>query len=131
MRGGPTKMVIFGHRQGGGGGGGPTPKKSQNYPFLGKIFEFQGGGVRTPGPPLWIRACTSGTGHRFGKPRHTNGVRRELPESEWFTGDTPNQWGCARREISPWLSQEMRTWTHSHQTFQQRRSENQGGHSSP
>ena len=21
---------------------------------------------------------------------------------------------CARREISPWLSQEMRTWTHSH-----------------
>ena len=28
--------------------------------------------------------------------------------------------GCARREISPWLSQEMRTWTHSHQTFQQR-----------
>ena len=28
---------------------------------------------------------------------------------------------CARREISPWLSQEMRTWTHSHQTFQQRK----------
>ena len=25
--------------------------------------------------------------------------------------------GCARREISPWLSQEMRTWTHSHQTL--------------
>ena len=22
--------------------------------------------------------------------------------------------GCARREISPWLSQEMRTWTHSY-----------------
>ena len=39
--------------------------------------------------------------------------------------------GGARREISPWLSQEMRTWTRSHQTFQHRRSENQGGHSSP
>ena len=35
--------------------GGPTPKKSLNYLFLGKIFRFQGG-VRTPGPPLWIRA---------------------------------------------------------------------------
>ena len=33
--------------------------------------------------------------------------------------------GCTKREISPWLSQEMRTWTHSHQTFQQKRSENQ------
>ena len=37
---------------------------------------------------------------------------------------------CARREISPWLSQEMRIWTHSHQTFPQRRSKNQAGHSS-
>ena len=38
-------------------------------------------------------------------------------ESEWFTGDTPN-WryftrGCARREISFWLSQEMRSFVHS------------------
>ena len=33
--------------------------------------------------------------------------------------------GCARREISPWLSQEMRT--HNLQTFHQRRSDNQGG----
>ena len=45
--------------------------------------------------------------------------------------DNTSPGGCGRREISPWLSQEMRTWTHSHQTFQQRRSENQGGHSSP
>ena len=29
MRGGPTKMVTFGHRR----GGGPTPKKSRNYVF--------------------------------------------------------------------------------------------------
>ena len=36
-------------------GGGPTPQKSRNNLFLGKIFKFQGG-VRTPGPPLWIRA---------------------------------------------------------------------------
>ena len=56
-------------------------------------------------------------------------------ESEWFTGDnisidniSPGV--CARLEISPWLSQEVRTWIHSHQTFQQRRSENQGGHAS-
>ena len=27
---------------------------------------------------------------------------------------------CARREIRHWLSQEMQTWTHSHQTFQHR-----------
>ena len=37
-------MVIFGHRR----GGGPTPKKSRNYLFLGKIFKFQGGS----GPPV-------------------------------------------------------------------------------
>ena len=30
MRGGPTKMVIFGHR---GGGGGSNPPKSRNYLF--------------------------------------------------------------------------------------------------
>ena len=43
--GGPTKMVIFGHRR----GGSYPPKKSRNYPLLGKIFKFQrGGGV----PPL-------------------------------------------------------------------------------
>ena len=40
MRGGPTKMVIFGNRR--GGWGGPTPQKSRNYLFLGKIFKFQG-----------------------------------------------------------------------------------------
>ena len=43
-------MVIYGHRQ-----GGPTPKKSRNYLFLGKIFKFQGRGggpdPRSP-PPL-------------------------------------------------------------------------------
>ena len=39
--------------------------------------------------------------------------------------------GCAMREISSWLSQDIRTWTHRHQTFQQRRSENQRGHPSP
>ena len=51
MRGGPTKMVIFGHKR--GGWGGPTLKTSRNYPFLGKMFKFQGGGgVRTPPPPL-------------------------------------------------------------------------------
>ena len=54
-RGGPTKMVIFSHR---GGEGGPTPNKSRNYLFSGKIFKFHGG-VQTPAPPppLWIRAC--------------------------------------------------------------------------
>ena len=26
--------------------------------------------------------------------------------------DNTSPWGCTRREISPWLSQEMRTWTH-------------------
>ena len=40
------------------GGGGSNPPKSRNYLFLGKIFKFQGGGgVRTPGPLLWIHAC--------------------------------------------------------------------------
>ena len=66
MRGGPTKMVIFGHRQGGGGGGVHPPKKSRNYLFLGKIFRFQGGGgVRTPGLPLWIRAWYVNACERF------------------------------------------------------------------
>ena len=45
MRGGPTKMVIFGHRR-----GGSNPPKIPKLPFLGKISKFQGGG-RTPGPP--------------------------------------------------------------------------------
>ena len=44
MRGGPTKMVIFGHRR----GGVQPPKKFRNYLFLGKIFKFQGGS----GPPV-------------------------------------------------------------------------------
>ena len=29
-------------------GGGPPPQKFRNYPFLGKIFKFQGGS----GPPV-------------------------------------------------------------------------------
>ena len=33
---------------GGWGGGGPTPQKSRNYLFLGKIFKFQ----RGSGPPV-------------------------------------------------------------------------------
>ena len=33
--------------------------------------------------------------------------------------------------ISPLNARVKRTWTHSHQTFQQRRQVNQGGHSSP
>ena len=38
-------------------GGGSNPQKIPKSPFLSKIFKFGGGGVRTPGPPLWIRAC--------------------------------------------------------------------------
>ena len=56
MRGGPTKMIIFGHRR----GGGPTLKKIPKLPFLGYNFQILGGGgggVRTPGPPFGIRAC--------------------------------------------------------------------------
>ena len=34
-------------------------------------------------------------------------------------------------EINPLNARVKRTWTHSHQTFQQRRQVNQGGHSSP
>ena len=34
-------------------------------------------------------------------------------------------------EISPLNARVKRTWTHSHQTFQQRRQVSQGGHSSP
>ena len=49
MRGGPTKMVIFGHRR---GGGGPTPQTIPKLPFLGKISKFQGGGSGPPVPPL-------------------------------------------------------------------------------
>ena len=44
-----------------GGVGGSNTQKIPKLPFfLGKIFKFQGGGVRTPGPPLWIRACCIG-----------------------------------------------------------------------
>ena len=56
-------------------------------------------------------------------------------ESESFTGDTPNDFispgGSDGGEISPLNARVKRTWTHSHQTFQQRRQVNQGGHSSP
>ena len=37
--------------------GGPTPQKSRNYLFLGKIFKFQGGGGGS-GPPLDPRMYT-------------------------------------------------------------------------
>ena len=48
MRGGPTKIVIFGHRR----GGVQPPQNTEITFFLGKIFKFQvGGGGRTPGPP--------------------------------------------------------------------------------
>ena len=51
MRGGPTKIVIFGYRR---GGGGSNPQKIPKLPFLGKIFKFQGGGGGTDprSPPL-------------------------------------------------------------------------------
>ena len=56
-------------------------------------------------------------------------------ESEYFTGDTPNDiispGGSDGGEISPLNARVKRTWAHSHQTFQQRRQVNQGGHSSP
>ena len=46
-------------------------------------------------------------------------------ESEEFTGDTPNDiispGGSDGGEISPLNARVKRTWTHSHQTFQQRR----------
>ena len=64
-------------------------------------------------------------------------VRRKYPDLNLngllVIRQIDNTWPgvCARREITPWLSQEMRTWTHSHQTFQQKRSENLGGHSIP
>ena len=45
MRGGPTKMVIFGHRR-----GGSNPPKIPKLPFLGKIFKFQGVGSGRPVP---------------------------------------------------------------------------------
>ena len=44
MRGGPTKMLIFGHRR----GGVQPPKNPKITFFLGKIFKFQGGS----GPPV-------------------------------------------------------------------------------
>ena len=47
MRGGPTKMVIFGPRR----GGGPNPQKFPKLPFLGKNFKFQGGGGADPRSP--------------------------------------------------------------------------------
>ena len=55
MRGGPTKMVIFGHKR----GGVQPPQKSRNYLFLGKIFKLQGGS----GPPV----PPSGSAHAYDK----------------------------------------------------------------
>ena len=56
-------------------------------------------------------------------------------ESESESGDTPNDiispGGSDGGEISPLNARVKRTWTHSHQTLQQRRQVNQGGHSSP
>ena len=57
----------------------------------------------------------------FIKPFHfvskSDGVRAgSESESEWFTSlvirqiDNTSPGGCARWEISPWLSQEMQTW---------------------
>ena len=47
------KMVIFGHRR----GGVQPPKTPEITFFKVKFSNSRGGGVRTPGPPLWIRAC--------------------------------------------------------------------------
>ena len=66
MRGGPTKMVIFGHRR-----GGSDPQKSRNYHFFWvKFSNSRGGGVRTPGPP-------SGSAHVDGA------FRKDTNHSFW------------------------------------------------
>ena len=54
MRGGPTKMVIFGHRR----GGVQPPENPEITFFLGKFFKFQGGS----GPPV----PPSGSAHEAG-----------------------------------------------------------------
>ena len=48
MRGGPTKMVIFGHRR--GGGGGSNPPKIPKLLFLSKNFQIPG--EEGSGPPV-------------------------------------------------------------------------------
>ena len=53
MRGGPTKMVIFGHRR-----EGVQPPKNPEITFFSKIFKFQGGS----GPPV----PPSGSAHGGG-----------------------------------------------------------------
>ena len=70
MRGGPPKILIFGHRRGGGGGVQP-PEKSRNYLFLGKIFKFQGGGSGPPVPP-------SGSAHEARQASNMYAVLRQL-----------------------------------------------------
>ena len=58
----------------------------------------------------------------------------ETGVGEMGVGETgPNHFnrGSDGGEISPLNARVKRTWTHSHQTFQQRRKVNQGGHSSP
>ena len=55
----------------------------------------------------------------------SSNVNSAGPESEQFTGDTPNDiispGGSDGGEINPLNARVKRTWTHSHQTFQQRR----------
>ena len=58
-RGSNEKVNFWSQTRGerGGGGGVQPPKNPEITFFLGKIFEFQGGGPDPRSPPLWIRAC--------------------------------------------------------------------------
>ena len=86
MRGGPTKMVFFGHRR----GGVQPPPPSRNYLFLGKIFKFKGGGGPDPRSPLCIRArLRRDTKHSFWRMVYEQS--RHQPACGW--------WSCLRQLV--------------------------------
>ena len=79
MRGGPTKMVIFGHRR----GGGPTPQKSRNDLFLGKFFKFQGGGGPDPQSPPPSGSAHVTTKVHFMQIKYSHGNKLGNTFSPW------------------------------------------------
>ena len=54
--------------------GGPTPQKSRNYLFLGKIFKFQGGGCPPLDPRMNATSCFTSLSKLFSDLKNWNQI---------------------------------------------------------